>query len=62
MLMDLVIVTADKNWKHIEQRLNSDLKVLKTYYHQKRLTLSKEKTVYSMFVCCLFCAIYPPDS
>jgi len=36
-------------WANVKNAIDRDLSTLHTYYHQNRLQLSKEKTVYALY-------------
>ena len=45
---DLALAFTGPDWADVENAMNRDLSTLHTYYHQNRLQLSKEKTMYAL--------------
>jgi len=46
---DLALAFTGQDWANDENAMNRNLSTLHTYYHQKRLQLNKEKTVYASY-------------
>jgi len=46
---DLALAFTGPDWADVVNAMNKDLSTLHTYYHQNRLQLSKEKTVYASY-------------